>query len=71
MGSGKNKARDWFLNWLAPAEKCENLIQNIDVFRILSCSNIVNTRGFGWFALRAGSDTSEDKTSIYDTFEAP
>ena len=71
MGNGKNRAHDSFLNWGAPAEKCESLFQNIDVFCILSCQNIVNTSGFGWFALGAGRLTSEANTSIYDTFQAP
>ena len=46
----------------------EKLPPNIVFFGILSCQNAANTSVFRRFALRAGSNKSEENTGIYDTF---
>ena len=46
----------------------EKLLPNIVFFCILSCQNAANTSVFKRFALRAGSNKSEENTDIYDTF---
>ena len=72
MSGGKNGTEnDWVLNWGAQAAECENLFQNIVFFCMLSCQNTASTSVFGWFALGAGSHTSEENTGIHDTLKAP
>ena len=68
MNGGKNGAKnDCFVNCGARATNCEKLFQNIVIFCILSCQNTADTNVFGWFALGAGSHTSEENTGIYET----
>ena len=65
---GKNRAKNaWFLNWGAQAQKCEKVFQSIVFVCMLSCQNTANTSVFGWFALGAGSHTTEENTGIYGT----
>ena len=62
MSGGKNGTEnDWVLNWGAQTAECENLFQNMVFFCMLSCQNTASTSVFGWFALGAGSHTSEEK----------
>ena len=46
----------------------KNCLQTSCFFGILSCQNAANTSVFRRFALRAGSNQSEENTGIYDTF---
>ena len=46
----------------------KNCCQASCFFYIVSCQNTANTSVFGWFALGAGSHTSEENTGIYETF---
>ena len=48
-------------------KKCEKLFQNMVCFTCLSCQDTANTSLFGWFAMGAGSNKSEENTSIYDS----
>ena len=45
----------------------KNCFKTSCVFCMLSCQDTANTTVFGWFALGAGSHTSEENTGIYDT----
>ena len=46
----------------------KNCFQTSGFLGILSCQNAANTSVFRRFALRAGSNNSEENTGIYDTF---
>ena len=67
MSGGKNRVKNHeFLTCGARAEK--SCLQTSCFFGILSCQNAANTSVFRRFALRAGSNKSEENTGIYDTF---
>ena len=49
-------------------KKCKELLQNIVYLKDSSCQNPAKTSVFGWFALGAGSQESEENTGFQDSF---
>ena len=70
MSGGKNRVKHIKKSLIFDSGRkiAKNCLQTSCFFGILSCQNAANTSAFGRFALRAGSNKSEENTGIYDTF---
>ena len=70
MSGGKNRVKKSLIFdlWGTGRKIAKNCLQTSCFFGILSCQNAANTGVFRRFALRAGSNKSEENTGIYDTF---
>ena len=69
MSGGKNKVKKSLIFDLRGTGRkiAKNCLQTSCFFSIWSCQNAANTSVFRRFALRAGSNKSEENTGIYDT----
>ena len=70
MSGGKNRVKKSLIFDLRGKGRkiAKNCFQTSCFFCMLSCQIAANTSVFRRFALRAGSNKSEENTGIYDTF---